>query len=99
MTGGPGEGWTYRADKVFADGKQVGISVGRIADPYYHTMISLAYIAPEYAVEGRDLVVIWGTPGTPQKEFRVEVARYPYLDPKFVRNERRDVSDIPRWYK
>jgi glycine cleavage system aminomethyltransferase T len=99
MTGGPGEGFIYRADKVLADGKQVGISVGRIADPYYHTMISLAYLAPESAVEGKELTLIWGTPGTPQMDVRVKVARYPYLDPSFVRNEKRDVSDIPRRYK
>ncbi|MDR0585126.1 MAG: hypothetical protein LBG57_12405 [Treponema sp.] len=96
MTGGPGEGFIYRADKVLAEGKQVGIAVGRIVSAYYHTMISLAYLIPEHAVEGKELTLIWGTPGTPQKEIRVKVARYPYLDPKFVRNEKRDVSDIPR---
>jgi glycine cleavage system aminomethyltransferase T len=99
MTGGPGEGFIYRADKVFCNGKQIGISTGRIVSAYYHIMISLAYIAPEYAVEGKELVVVWGTPGTPQKDIRVKVARYPYLDPGFVRNEKRDVSDIPRRYK
>jgi glycine cleavage system aminomethyltransferase T len=96
MTGGPGEGCIYRADKVLADGKWIGISSGRIASYYYHTMISLAYIVPEYAVEGKELTLTWGTPGTPQKEIRVKVARYPYLDPKFVRNEQRDVSDISK---
>jgi glycine cleavage system aminomethyltransferase T len=99
MTGGPGEGFIYRADKVLSGGKQVGIAVGRIVSAYYHTMISLAYIAPEYAIEGKELVVVWGTPGTSQKDIRVKVARYPYLDPSFVRNEKRDVSDIPRRYK
>jgi glycine cleavage system aminomethyltransferase T len=96
MIGGPGEGWIYRADKVLADGKWIGISSGRVISYYYHTMISLAYLAPEYAVEGKELTLIWGTPGTPQKDIRVKVARFPYLDQKFVRNEDRDVSDIPR---
>jgi glycine cleavage system aminomethyltransferase T len=99
MTGGPGEGCIYRADKVLANGKWIGISVGRIISYYYHTMISLAYIKPEYAVEGKELTLIWGTPGTPQKEIRVTVAPFPYLDPSFVRNENRDVSDIPRRFK
>jgi glycine cleavage system aminomethyltransferase T len=99
MTGGPGVGWIYRADKVFANAKWIGISSGRIISYYYHTMISLAYIEPEHAVEGKELTLLWGTPGTPQKEIRVKVARYPYLDLKFVRNEKRDVSDIPRQYK
>jgi glycine cleavage system aminomethyltransferase T len=89
-------GWVYRADKVLANGKWIGISSGRIVDYYYHTMISLGFISPEYAVEGKELTLIWGTPGTPQKEIRVKVARYPYLDSSFVRNENRDVSDIPR---
>jgi glycine cleavage system aminomethyltransferase T len=92
-------GSVYRADKVLANGKQIGISTGRIVSAYYHTMISLAYLSPEYAVEGIELTLIWGTPGTPQKEIRVKVARYPYLDPSFIRNEKRDVSDIPRRYK
>jgi glycine cleavage system aminomethyltransferase T len=88
--------WIYRADKVLANGKWIGISSGRIVSYYSHAMISLGFIAPEYAVEGKELTLVWGTPGTPQKEIRVKVARYPYLDPKFVRNEKRDVSDIPR---
>jgi glycine cleavage system aminomethyltransferase T len=91
--------WIYRADKVFADDKWIGISTGRIVSYYSHTMISLAYLAPEYAVEDKELTLLWGTPGTPQKEIRVKVARYPYLDQKFVRNEKRDVSDIPRRFK
>ena len=98
MIGGPGEGYIYRADKVLYDGKWIGISTGRIISYYYHTMISLGYVEPEYAIEGKELTLIWGTPGTPQREIRVKVARYPYLDPKFIRNEDRDVSDIPRFH-
>lgn len=90
-----GDGAIYRSDKVMADGKQVGISTGRIMSFYYNTMISLAFIDPNYAVEGTELKLIWGTPGTPQKEIRVKVARYPYND--LIRNEDRDVLSIPHY--
>jgi len=93
----PKEGYIYRADKVMADGKHIGISTGRVISYYYNTMISLAFIDPKYAVEGSEYKLIWGTPGTPQKEISVKVARYPYLD--LVRNENKDVSEIPYYQK
>ena len=61
-------------------------------------MISLAFIKPEYVREGLELTIIWGTPGTPQREIRAKVARYPY-NADFVRNENRDVEDIPHFTK
>ena len=94
-----GKGYIYRADKVMNDGKWIGNSSGRIISYYYNRMISLAFVSPEYAVEGKELTLIWGTPGTPQKEIRVKVARFPYLSDEFIRNEDRDVSDIPRFVK
>jgi len=97
MTGLPDKGCIYRADKVMADGKQIGISTCRVCSYYYNTMISLAFIDPKYAVEGKELTLIWGTPGTPQKEIRVRVARYPYND--LIRNENRDVETIPHYQK
>lgn len=95
LTGGPGEGYIYRADKVMADEKWIGISSGRSVSYFYQTMISLAFIDPKYAVTGTKLTLLWGTPGTPQKEIRVKVARFPYVE--LVRNEDRDVSTIPRY--
>jgi vanillate/3-O-methylgallate O-demethylase len=97
LNGKPGEGYIYRADKVMADGTQVGISSGRIMSFYYNTMISLGFIDPKYAVEGKELTLTWGTPGTPQKNIRVRVARHPYVD--LIRNEDKDVSTIPRYAK
>ncbi|MBE3581724.1 MAG: aminomethyl transferase family protein [Thermoanaerobacteraceae bacterium] len=87
----------YRADWVMANGKKVGISTGRICSYYYNRMISLGFIDRQYAEVGKELTLIWGTPGTPQKEIRVKVARYPYID--LVRNEHRDVETIPRYRK
>lgn len=88
----------YRADKVLLNGQQIGISSGRIISYPYNSMISLAFIAPEYAVEGTAVTVLWGTPGTPQKEIRATVAKYPY-NKELIRNEDRDVSDIPGYKK
>jgi vanillate/3-O-methylgallate O-demethylase len=95
ITAPPGVGYIYRADKVLADGKWIGVSAGRAVSYYYNTMISLAFIDPAFAVEGQELTLIWGTPGTPQKEIRVKVARCPYID--LIRNEDRDVSTIPHY--
>jgi len=90
-------GWSfvYHADKVMADGKQIGMSSGRLNSVYYQRMISLGFIDKEYAVEGKELTVIWGTPGTPQKEVRVTVARTPYMD--LENNKGIDVEAIPHY--
>ncbi len=87
----------YHADKVQAEGKEVGISSGRLNSYYYQRMISLAFIKPEYAVEGKELTVVWGTPGKPQKEIRAKVARSPYMN--LENNKEIDVNDIPRYRK
>ena len=86
----------YRGYKVLdADGNMVGFSSGRIISYNYNAMISLAFIKKELAVEGTELTLVWGTPGTPQFDIRMKVARFPY-NQDMVRNEDRDVSDIPR---
>ena len=89
-----GEGCIYRADWVQASGRNIGISSGRVVDYYYNRMISLGFIDPSYAREGNELEVLWGTPGTPQRRVRVRVAPFPFHDS--IRNEVRDVADVPR---
>lgn len=84
----------YRADKVFAGDQEIGIASGRILSYTYNSMISLAFIRPEYSVEGTELVILWGTPGTRQMRIRAKVAKFPY-NQDYIRNENRDVSDIP----
>lgn len=86
--------WIYRADKVLADGKEIGVSSGRIISYNYNSMISLGFIDPAYAEEGTELTVVWGTPGTRQMDVRVKVARFPY-NQDLVRNEDKDVEEIP----
>jgi len=84
---------SYRADKVLVGDREIGITAGRIFSYPYNAMISLAFIAPEYAKEGTEVTVLWGTPGTPQMKIRAHVTSYPY-NKDLQRNEIRDVEDI-----
>ena len=82
----------YHADQVLRDGKLVGISSGRAISQFYHRMISLCSIDKESAGLGTEVAVLWGDPGTRQKEVRATVARFPYLNEN--RNQAVDVSKI-----
>lgn len=90
-----GAGFTYRADKVFFGNEVIGLSSGRIVSYTYNSMISLGFINPQYAIEGRELEVLWGTPGTRQMKIRAKVASYPY-NKDYIRNQDKDVETIPR---
>ena len=68
------------SDDVFVGDTLAGISSGRIFSHYYHQMLSLALLDPEHAEIGREVKVLWGSPGTHQKRIRAKVARFPYLD-------------------
>lgn len=89
---------SLRADKVLVNGKFIGPASGRINDYYHRKCISLAFIDKEYAVEGTPVIVLWGTPGHPQKEIRAIVATFPYFNEDY-RNETCDVEKIPRLKK
>lgn len=84
------------ADLVIVDGKMIGITSGRVIDYYHKNFISIAFIEKEYAIEGTEVVLLWGKPETKQMEIRAKVARFPYLDVEY-RNETYDVEEnIPR---
>jgi glycine cleavage system aminomethyltransferase T len=87
-----GHGVLY-ADQVLKDGRLIGISSGRNYSYYYRQMISLCSIDTEYRALGTEVSVLWGNPGTRQKEIRAVVSRFPYLNEN--RNEDVDVSAIP----
>jgi len=87
-------GFHYHADIVMVDGRVIGSSTGRIRSVYYRRMISLGFIKKQFAVDGQQLSLLWGSPGTPQKEIRVKVARVPYMD--LANNREIDLNDIPR---
>lgn len=85
----------YRNDRVQHDGKDVGMSSGRIVSYNYNSMISLGFIDPAYAEEGTELTLIWGTPGTRQMPIRVTVKQMPY-NQDLTSNQKKDVEEIPR---
>ena len=83
-----------RGDWVVADGEKIGIAVGRTYAFYEQRMISLASIKKEYAVEGKELTILWGRKGFPVKEIRARVAPFPYYNGEY-RNETFDTEKIP----
>jgi glycine cleavage system aminomethyltransferase T len=81
------------ADQVLAGGELVGVSSGRQYSYHYRAMLSLCSIDVAQGELGNEVTVLWGDPGTRQKEIRATVARFPYLDEG--RNEEVDVDTIP----
>lgn len=92
-TGDGGEA-PFFMSKVLADGKMIGMTAGRSRDYYHRRMISLAFIDKAYAVEGKELTVIWGTNPATAMEVRATVAPFPYYNEEY-RNETFDVEKIP----
>ena len=88
------EGVFARGDYVLADGKKIGMATGKTYAYYERRMISLAIIDKAYAVEGKELTVLWGSEGYPKKEIRATVAQFPYYQGEY-RNETFDVEKIP----
>ena len=79
---------------LVAGDKVVGVSTGRIFSPYYHKMISLCTMEPDYAEEGTEVEIVWGSEGARQKRIRAKVTRYPCHNEG--RNDAVDVNTIPR---
>jgi vanillate/3-O-methylgallate O-demethylase len=82
-------GFMY-ADQVLKNGKLVGISTSRGYSYYFRQMLSLCTIDVEHSEPGTDVTVIWGNPGSPQKEIRAKVAPAPYKKD----NRRADVGAL-----
>ncbi|MCL2111261.1 MAG: aminomethyl transferase family protein [Clostridiales bacterium] len=85
----------YHADIVLKNGKEIGISTGRMNSYNYREMISLCSLDIEHSEEGTEVIVLWGNPETRQKEIRAAVSRYPFLDTQ--RNQVFDVNQVPRY--
>lgn len=81
--------------KIMNGDKMVGVATGRERDFYHNTMISLAFLDKEHAVEGTELTVLWGTNPKTVFPIKVKVAQFPYYNEEF-RNETFDTSNIPR---
>lgn len=94
----PRRGWTYHSDWILnAAGEKIGTSVGRENSVYHQRMISLGFLHAKDAVEGSELTVLWGRPGTPQKNVRVRVAPSPYFNigTDLIGNDVFDTETIP----
>lgn len=84
---------TLYADQVLKDGKLIGVSSGRAYSHNYRKMISLCSLDVKYGNLGTEVTVLWGNPGTRQKEIHATVSRFPYFDKN--RNQTVDVSKTP----
>ncbi|MFF5142967.1 aminomethyl transferase family protein [Streptomyces sp. NPDC013157] len=65
-------------DQVLVDGLPVGVSTGRTVSVNLRSTISLCVIDESRAAPGTDVVVVWGRPGTAQREVRATVTALPF---------------------
>jgi len=79
------------ADKVLKDGRLVGFTTSRCYSYYFREMISLCTLDVDLCRSGTEVTVIWGEPGTRQKEIRATVAQAPYKKD----NRRIDLAGLP----
>ncbi|TVZ00659.1 aminomethyl transferase family protein [Trebonia kvetii] len=75
-------------DQVLVGGTPAGVSTGRTLSPTVRAMISLCVIDKAHATPGTAVTVIWGRPGTPQREIRATVTALPFKPD----NRRTDVT-------
>ncbi len=85
------EKWVLWADAVLKDGKPVGVSTVPGYSYYFRRVLSLAYLDLPFSEPDTDVVILWGSPGTPQKHIRARVAPAPYKED----NRRLDVAALP----
>lgn len=65
-------------DQVLIAGAPAGVSTGRTLSATLRAMISLCVIDPAHAAPGTGVTVVWGRPGTPQREIRATVTALPF---------------------
>ena len=65
-------------DQVRLGDAEAGVSTGRTVSPTLRAMISLCVIDRAHARPGTEVTVIWGRPGTPQREIRATVTALPF---------------------
>jgi glycine cleavage system aminomethyltransferase T len=65
-------------DQVLVGGAPAGVSTGRTVSPTLRAMISLCVIDRAHAAPGTAVTVIWGRPGTSQREIRATVTALPF---------------------
>jgi len=65
-------------DSVRADGREVGVATGRTLSPALRQTISLVTIERAFAVPGTRVTVLWGRPGTAQREIGASLVALPF---------------------
>lgn len=70
-------GFAY-TDKVLVNDEEVGVSTSRGYSWYFRQMLSLCVLDVARAEIGTEVTIVWGNPGSPQKEIRATVAPAPY---------------------
>ena len=65
-------------DQILIGGQSVGVSTGRALSHTVGGTISLAVLSREYVVPGTEVTVLWGRPGTDQREIRATVTALPF---------------------
>jgi vanillate/3-O-methylgallate O-demethylase len=79
-------------DKIVKDGELIGTTSNRGYSAYFREMLSLAVVDIDQAEPGNAVTVVWGNPGTTQREIRAVTAPVPYkLD-----RARVDLATLPR---
>lgn len=64
-------------DSVLLGGREIGVSTSRTFSANLRKTISLCVIERDHAVAGTPVRVLWGSPGTAQREIRATVADTP----------------------
>ncbi|MDF2050282.1 hypothetical protein [Arthrobacter sp. Cr_A7] len=83
-------GYMY-SDRVSVNGQPVGVSTSRGYSAYFREVISLCVIDTGHSSPGTQVKVLWGNPGTEQREIRATVAPAPYKKDR----SRIDLSTLP----
>jgi vanillate/3-O-methylgallate O-demethylase len=65
-------------DRVLVGGADAGVSTGRTVSPTLRAMISLCVIDRGRTAPGTAVTVVWGRPGTSQREIRAVVTALPF---------------------
>ncbi|MCT9082948.1 glycine cleavage protein T [Streptomyces fulvoviolaceus] len=65
-------------DQVLVGGHRVGVATGRTVSVNLRATISLGVLDQVHAAPGTDVVVLWGRPGTAQREIRATVTALPF---------------------
>ena len=86
-------GFEVHIDQILDGDRVIGGASGRMFSPKNYEMHSLGIIEEKYAVEGKEVEVLWGRPGTTQMRIRAKVVLKPYI--KENRNDEFDVENIP----